>query len=134
MLEGLGGGAGGKGPVWAAPAGEEPRLDGAQLPPDARPAEARGDAVLRLGPAAAVELYSPPRVTALGLPTGLVRGSTFDLQADEAGVAWDFTKPADRKRAWQRIRAEEPFLVGGSPPCTMFSRLQPNLNAKKTVS
>ena len=58
-------------------------------------------------------------------------GSTFDLHADIAGVAWDFTKPQDRKRAWERIRAEEPFLVIGSPPCTMFSRLQLNLNAKK---
>ena len=56
-------------------------------------------------------------------------GSTFDLHADEAGVAWDFTRPSDRKRAWDRIRAEEPFLVVGSPPCTMFSRVQVNLNA-----
>ena len=46
-------------------------------------------------------------------------------------MAWDFTKPQDRKRAWERIRAEEPFLVIGSPPCTMFSRLQLNLNTKK---
>ena len=58
-------------------------------------------------------------------------GSTFDLHADEAGVAWDITRPQDRKRAWERIRAEEPFLVVGSPPCTMFSRLQLNLNANK---
>ncbi len=58
-------------------------------------------------------------------------GSTFDLHKDEAGVAWDFTRPGDRKRAWERIRAEKPFLVVGSPPCTMFSRLQLNLNASK---
>ena len=45
--------------------------------------------------------------------------------------AWNFTRPGDRKRAWERIRAEKPFLVVGSPPCTMFSRLQLNLNAKK---
>ena len=62
---------------------------------------------------------------------GLVAGSTFDLHKDEAGVAWDFTRPQDRKRAWERIRAEEPYLVVGSPPCTMFSRLQLNLNARK---
>jgi hypothetical protein len=62
---------------------------------------------------------------------GLAAGSTFDLCADESGVKWDFTKPLDRKRAWNRIRTEEPFLVIGSPPCTMFSRLQLNLNAKK---
>ena len=111
-----------------------------------------------VGPAAVAELYSPPRVTATlprpsvreplvsrrsGPPrpsvhgplvpcrSGLVAGSTFDLHADEAGVAWDFTRPGDRKRAWERISAEEPFLVVGSPPCTMFSRLQVNLNANK---
>ncbi len=93
---------------------------------------------MRVVPAAVSGLYSPPRVTAT-LPrpsafehrSGLVAGSTFDLYADEAGVAWDFTRPSDRKRALERIRAEEPFLVVGSPPCTMFSRLQVNLNANK---
>jgi hypothetical protein len=95
--------------------------------------DANGDAVMamRVGPAAVVELYSPPQVT-MTLPagTGLVAGSTFDLHADVDGVKWDFEKPQDRKRAWERIRAEEPFLVIGSPPCTMFSSLQ-NLNAEK---
>jgi hypothetical protein len=90
-----------------------------------------GDSIMRVGPAAVVELYSPPRVTAtLPVGAGLVAGSTFDLCADVAGVTWDFEKPQDRKRAWERIRAEEPFLVIGSPPCTMFSSLQ-NLNTKK---
>ncbi len=63
--------------------------------------------------------------------SGLVAGSTFDLHKDAAGVAWDFTRPADRKRAWERLRVEKPFLVVGSPPCTMFSRLQLNLNSAK---
>ncbi len=62
------------------------------------------------GPAAIAELYSPPRVTAaLGLaPVGgeLAAGSTFDLHADAYGVRWDFSKPADRKRAFDRIREE----------------------------
>ena len=83
--------------------------------------------VMRLGPARVVELYSPPRVTA-ALPrqsvsghcvpglSGLVAGSTFDLHADEAGIAWDFTRPGDRKRAWERIREERPLIVVGSPP------------------
>jgi hypothetical protein len=103
----------------------------------------RDDVVMRIGPAAVVELFSPPRVTAslprpsvaraLGLaPVGgdLVAGSTFDLTANVDGERWDFSKPTDRKRAWDRIRAEEPFLVVGSPPCTMFSSLQ-NTNKKK---
>ncbi len=46
------------------------------------------------------------------------------------GATWDFQKPQGRKRALDRIRAEEPFLVVGSPPCTMFSSLQ-NLRADK---
>jgi hypothetical protein len=98
---------------------------------------------MRIGPAAVVELYSPPRVTAslprpsvaqaLGpAPVGgdLVAGSTFDLHADADGVRWDFSKPTDRKRAFDQIRAEEPFLVVGSPPCTMFSSMQ-NMNKKR---
>jgi hypothetical protein len=113
-----------------APAGEDPRLAEAQFPPGARPAQGSGDAVMRLQPAGVVELYSPPRVT-VDLPRGLAAGSTFDLHADESGVAWDFRRPRDRQRAWERIRSEEPFLVVGSPPCTMFSRLQLNLNAKR---
>jgi hypothetical protein len=94
--------------------------------------EEGGDVVMRLmGPAKVTELYSPPRVTAILPRSGLVAGSTFDLHVDEVGVAWDFTRPQDRKRAWERIRAEEPFLVIGSPPCTMFSQMQVNLNANK---
>ncbi len=93
--------------------------------------DANGDAVMKVGPAAVAELYSPPRVTqALPIGAGLVAGSTFDLHADVDGVKWNFEKPQDRKRAWERIRTEEPFLIIGSPPCTMFSTLQ-NLNAKK---
>ena len=86
---------------------------------------------MKVGPAAVAELYSPPRVTqALPVGAGLVAGSTFDLHADVAGARWDFEKPQDRKRAWQRIRTVDPFLIIGSLPCTMFSTLQ-NLNAKK---
>jgi hypothetical protein len=116
--------------------------DGGDEHPHENRYDANGDAVMRLESAAVAELYSPPRVTAI-LPrpsvsghrvpgrSGLVAGSSFDLQVDEAGVAWDFTRPSDRKRAWDRLRAEKPFLVVGSPPCTMFSQLQLNLNAKK---
>ena len=92
---------------------------------------------VKKGPAAMAELFSPPRVTAtLPRPSAyntaeLVAGSTFDLHADVDGVAWDFSKPGDRQRAIARIRTEKPFLVVGSPPCTMFSRLNVNLNSHK---
>ncbi len=83
-----------------------------------------------VGRPAVAELYSPPRVTA-ALPIGeLAAGSTFDLRADVDGVTWDFGKPDDRRRALERIRAEEPYLVIGSPPCTMLRSLQ-NLSAMK---
>ena len=81
------------------------------------------------GPAAIAELYSPPRVTA-HLPGDLAAGSTFDLTANVNGERWDFSKPSDRKRAFDKIRAEEPYLVIGSPPCTMFSSMQ-NMNKQK---
>ena len=37
---------------------------------------------------------------------------------------YDFTKASDRKRAWDKIKDEDPFLLVGSPPCTLFSILQ----------
>jgi hypothetical protein len=140
-----------------AEAGAEAAPDAVLAPAPATPnangeddamSDVGGDAVMRLKPssyaevtqklrksthgdAKVSELYSPPRVTTTLPKSGLVAGSTFDLYADEAGVAWDFTLRRDRQLAWQRIRAEEPYLVVGSPPCTMFSRLQLNLNAKK---
>jgi hypothetical protein len=141
-----------RGPLEHAAMGEEPpappplAADRARFEDDYARWDAGGDVVMRMGPALAAgsapkasaalpgkisELYSPPRVTALLPKHGLVAGSTFDLCADVAGVAWDFTRPDDRRRALERIRAEEPFLVVGSPPCTMFSRLQVNLNARK---
>ena len=82
----------------------------------------RGDVAAKV-----TELFSPPRVTAeLGrLPfMSLVGGSTFDLRRDANGVAWDFRKAADRRRAKEQLRREKPFLVAGSPPCTEFSSVQ----------
>jgi hypothetical protein len=81
-----------------------------------------------------VELYSPPRVTKelSSMPMlPLSAGSTFDLRRGADGRSWDFTKASDRAAALRQIRAERPALVIGSPPCTMFSRLNINLNAKK---
>jgi hypothetical protein len=101
------------------------------LPLGQRPSTRAKGQTFAVRSARVVELYSPPRVTqALPVGSGLVAGSTFDLHADINGVTWDFQKPQDRKRALDRIRVEEPFLVVGSPPCTMFSSLQ-NLRADK---
>ena len=42
----------------------------------------------------------------------------------------NFDLSADRRKAVERIRAGKPTLVIGSPPCTVFSRLQ-TLNVNK---
>ena len=82
----------------------------------------RGDAEAKV-----VELYSPPRVTR-GLGTlphlSLVGGPTFDLRSDANGIAWDFRKAEDRRRAREQIARERPFVVIGCPPCTEFSTVQ----------
>ena len=42
---------------------------------------------------------------------------------DDEGNKWNFLKKADRDRARRRIEEEKPYIVIGSPPCTMFSWL-----------
>lgn len=37
---------------------------------------------------------------------------------------WNFEFDEDRKRAWKLIKETQPYIVIGSPPCTMFSNLQ----------
>ena len=51
----------------------------------------------------------------------LTAGSTFDLHADKDGNVYDFLNASDRQRCRDRIRAEKPFMVVGSPPCTWWS-------------
>ena len=65
------------------------------------------------------EIYSPARVNEVARRWGLKPGSSMDLTN-----GYDFTKPEDRKRAWANIKEEDPFLIIGSPPCTLFSLLQ----------
>ena len=82
-----------------------------------------------------VELYSPPRVTSAlqAAPSrypGLRAGSTFDLHEDEHGEKYDFLKSEDRQRCRERLRAERPWLVVGSPPCTWWSALMALNRAK----
>ena len=65
------------------------------------------------------EVYSPDRVNEVARRWGLRPGSSMDLTN-----GYDFTKASDRKRAWDKIKEEDPFLLIGSPPCTLFSILQ----------
>ena len=80
------------------------------------------------------EVYSAPRVTdaAKRHPRlGILPGTAFDLTVkDENGQHWNFSIPAHRRRAEERIDREQPILLIGSPSCTPFSNIQ-NLNKDK---
>ena len=39
-------------------------------------------------------------------------------------IGYDFDTAVDRTKCWDSIIRDAPTLVIGSPPCTMFSRLQ----------
>ena len=45
-------------------------------------------------------------------------GTSFDLTN-----GWDFTKDEHKNKAWQRVKEEDPMLIIGFPPCTLFSAL-----------
>ena len=79
----------------------------------------------------ATELFSPPRVNAKIRSTvsGLTAGSSFDLIVDQnTGEAWNFLSTEHRRRCWSRLKAEDPWVVIGSPPCTAFSVLNYGLS------
>jgi hypothetical protein len=65
------------------------------------------------------EMFSPERVAAVCSRFGLTPGESMDIKG-----GYDFDTAVDRKRCWDAIIRDEPTLVIGSPPCTMFSRLQ----------
>ena len=72
------------------------------------------------------EIYSAPRVTkALKLMPSmeLVPGFALDLSGEgENGNSWDFTRPDMRAKARALLLEEKPFLLIGSPPCTLLLR------------
>ena len=73
----------------------------------------------------AAEIYSPPRVTAMAPQMNLKAGFALDLTVpDERGYEWNFSKAECRRRARERVINDKPLLLVGSPPCTMYSRLQ----------
>lgn len=65
------------------------------------------------------EEFSPERINKLAARFGLVPGALMDLT-----TGYDFTKEADRKRAWKHHHAAKPYIVVGSPPCTVSIQLQ----------
>ena len=65
------------------------------------------------------EVYSPARVTKLCERYGLIPGDSFDLR-----TGYDLSDPQTQARVVRRVNETKPKLLIGSPPCTMFSRLQ----------
>ena len=71
------------------------------------------------------EIFSPPRVTKVANKIGLKPGFALDLTENDPvdGLPWDFSKQEKRERALNTLREEKPYLLVGSPPCTVFSSL-----------
>ena len=65
------------------------------------------------------EIYSPARVTKLCSKYGLIAGDSYDLRD-----GYDLSDEKTQAQVIRRISSTEPTLVIGSPPCTMFSRIQ----------
>ena len=82
--------------------------------------------LMKLGEASVGEVYSPPRVTARSSQFGVRPCFAMDLTEMDPfdNKPWDFSQPEKQTRAWARMRAEQPTLLVGSPPCTPFSQLQ----------
>ena len=79
-------------------------------------------------------MYSAPRVTAAAAVhagIGIIPGVALDLTShDEKVNVWDFSIPAQRKKAERLLAEQQPTLLIGSPMCTPFSNIQ-NLNKAK---
>ena len=54
----------------------------------------------------------------------VIPGSTFDLQADENGRSWDLSDPKVQDKCLERLLAERPYLVVGSPPCSSLEEAE----------
>ena len=84
------------------------------------------------------EVYSQPRITQEAAlrtygGTTLRPGWSLDLTLNDplTGQPWDFNKKEVRARVRGLVRDSKPFMLIGSPPCTMFSTLQNLSKAKR---
>ena len=71
------------------------------------------------------EIFSPLRFSKECGRFGLQPGLAADLLTNKPyGTPWDLSMQADRKKLFGILEAEDPELLVGSPPCTVFSRLR----------
>ena len=66
-----------------------------------------------------MEMYCPPRCTAMAAEMRLKPGKAMDLT-----TGWDFTLQRHREAARKYVERVQPKLIVGSPESTMFSALQ----------
>ena len=78
-----------------------------------------------------LEVYAQPRIAQEAAlrtygGTTLKPGWSLDLTLDDplTGKPWDFCKREVRARIRALVHESKPFMLIGSPPCTMFSGLQ----------
>ena len=69
-----------------------------------------------------MEVFSPERINQVAAKFGLIAGSSLDLM-----TGWDLSGRNQQKKVWELIEKDEPEVIVGSPPCTMFAMLQ-NIN------
>ena len=76
------------------------------------------------------EIYSPPRVVKEATGMGMKGGFSLNFSApDPDGYIWDFSKHECGQKAFALIRKSRPYMIIGSPECTLFSTIQ-NLNMR----
>ena len=65
------------------------------------------------------EIFSPERVAGVCKEFGLKPGMSMYIKS-----GYDFDNKKDRDRCWEVLERDKPNMVIGSPPCTLFSKLQ----------
>ena len=65
------------------------------------------------------EIFSPERVASVCKEFGLQPRMSMDIKS-----GYDFDNKKDRDRCWEAIERDKPSMIIGSPPCTLFSKLQ----------
>ena len=71
------------------------------------------------------EVLSQPRVTQMSGEVGLEPGWAIDVNVKEAnGESWGLRKKTDQQEVMKMLARDDPDMLTGSPPCTMFSQMQ----------
>lgn len=65
-----------------------------------------------------MEVHSPERINKVCRQIGLAPGAAFDLTS-----GWDLSTAEHRRKALELRRAQQPYVITCSPPCTIFSTL-----------